>query len=204
MLHVGLTGGIGSGKSTVARLFGELGAAILDADLLVREMLGPGQEAARAVIEAFGASVALESGGVDRKALAGVVFRDPGARERLEAILHPRVIVRRRELLEEIRRERGRFAVVVTEAALIFEAGTEGEFDGVVLVTAPEAVRLGRLVQAGWDPDEARRRMAAQWQDERKRPLATWVIENGSDLQATRRQVEALWAEFEGAARERA
>ena len=203
MLHVGLTGGIGSGKSTVARIFRDLGAVVLDADLLVREMLGPGQEAARAVIQAFGPSVGIQGGAVDRRVLASVVFRDPSAKARLEAILHPRVIQRRREILETIRAERGPSAVVVTEAALIFEAGTQGEFDGVLLVTAPVQVRLERLVQAGWDPEEVRRRMDAQWTDERKRPLATWVIENGGDPQEARRQAEALWPIFEEAARGR-
>jgi dephospho-CoA kinase len=203
VLHVGLTGGIGSGKSTVARLFQALGAVVLDADRLVREMLGPGQEAALAVIGEFGAAFALPDGAVNRQALAEEVFRNGGGRERLEAILHPRVVGRRRELLKEIRQKEGASCVVVTEAALIFEAGTEREFDGIILVTAPQEVRLRRLSDAGWDAAAALRRMEAQWPDERKRPLAHWIIDNGGSPEATRRQVEALWPALEEAARAR-
>ena len=201
MLHVGITGGIGSGKSTVARMLGELGAQVLDADRIVRELLGPGQEGAANVREAFGEAFVGPDGSVDRKALAARVFGDPEARGRLESILHPLVISRRRQRLAEIREQQGRSAVVVSEAALIFEAGTRKEFDRVLLVTAPETVRKARLEAAGWDPVEAERRMASQWPDSRKLPLADWVVDNGADEEYTRGQVAALWPVLQEAAR---
>ncbi len=197
MLHVGLTGGIGSGKSTVAALLREKGAETLDADRIVRRMLAPRGEAVEAVLEAFGEGMRGPKGGVDRRALAALVFEDPEARARLEAILHPRVVARRRALLEEIARRRGPRTVVVSEAALIFEAGTQGEFDATVLVTAPLEVRLKRLAQVGWDLEEARRRMAAQWDDERKAALADFVVDNGGDLDRTRAEVDRLWRELQ-------
>lgn len=196
MLHVGLTGGIGSGKSTVAALLREKGAETLDADRMVREMLAPGGEAVEPVLGAFGGHLRDGQGGVDRRALAALAFADPGARARLEALLHPRVIARRRALLEEIARRRGSRTVVVSEAALIFEAGTQGEFDATVLVTAPREVRLQRLAAAGWDLVDAERRMAAQWDDDRKAALADFVVDNGGDLDRTRAEVERLWGEL--------
>ncbi|MGC8723785.1 MAG: dephospho-CoA kinase [Acidobacteriota bacterium] len=197
MLHIGLTGGIGSGKSTVAAIFGELGAVLLDADLLVRDLLGPGQEASAAVGAAFGPAVQAADGSVNRKALAALAFSDEQARRALEAILHPRILARRRELLDEIRGRLGEETVVVTEAALIFEAGTRGEFDEVVLVTAPEGIRRQRLEAAGWDAEEVRRRMEAQWPDSRKLPLADHVVDNGGSPAATRAQAERLWRLFQ-------
>jgi dephospho-CoA kinase len=201
VLHVGLTGGIGSGKSTVARIFSEMGAVCLDADLLVREMLGPGQEAASLVADAFGAEILTPDGGVDRKRLAARVFVSESDRKRLEAIVHPRVLSKRRQLLESIRRERGEAAVVITEAALIFEAGTASEFDQVILVTAPEPIRKARLAAVGWDSEEIERRMAAQWPDTAKIPLARWVVDNGRSENHTRFQIETIWPVLKETAR---
>ncbi|MEW6758458.1 MAG: dephospho-CoA kinase [Acidobacteriota bacterium] len=189
---MGLTGGIGSGKSTVGRIFEELGAVTLDADSLVREMLAPGGRAVAAVSQAL-EGVRDPNGGIDRKALADRVFADPDARRRLESILHPLVVKERREKLRAIHEERGQDAIVVSEAALIFEAGTAGEFDATVLVTAPTEVRRARLLAAGWPVGEMDRRAAAQWCDERKRPLADFVVDNGGDPERTRREVESVW-----------
>ncbi len=195
MFHVGLTGGIGSGKSTVARLFEKLGAVTLDADALVREMLAPGGRAVAAVAQAF-EGVQSPAGGIDRKALADRAFADPESRKRLESILHPLVVEERRKKLRAIREERGENAIVVSEAALIYEAGTAGEFDATVLVTAPQDVRRARLRAAGWPEEEMERRAAAQWGDERKRPLADFVVDNGGDPERTRRQVESVWGKL--------
>lgn len=192
MLHVGLTGGIGSGKSTVARLFEGLGAVTLDADRLVRDMLAPGGEAVESVARAF-RGVRGSDGGIDRGALADRVFANPEARRRLESLLHPIVVRQRRDRLRAIREERGEDAVVVSEAALIFEAGTASEFDATVLVTAPAPVRRERLRAAGWAEGEMDRRAAAQWDDGRKRALADFVVDNGGDPERTRRQVEEVW-----------
>lgn len=196
MLHLGLTGGIGSGKSTVASLFRELGAHTLDADAIARELTGPGGAACRAVADAFGPEALRADGAVDRPRLAARVFGNPEARGILERILHPRILHRRRELLEGIREARGEGAVVVTEAALIFEAGTVEEFDRVILVTAPLEVRRRRSLEAGWAPEEFEGRVASQWPDGRKAPLADFVVDNGGDLEGTRRQVEAIWREI--------
>lgn len=193
VLHVGLTGGMGAGKSTVAALLREKGAETLDADRMVRQMLAPGGEAVEPILTAFGERLRDSQGGVDRRALAALAFQDSAVRARLEAILHPRVVARRRGLLGEIARRRGVPTVVVSEGALIFEAGTQGEFDAVILVTAPRGVRLKRLAAAGWDPDEAKRRMDAQWEDHRKAPLADFVVDNGGDLEKTRVEVDRLW-----------
>ncbi len=200
MLHLGLTGGIGSGKSTVARMFAELGAVVIDADVLVRHLLGPGREGAEVVLAAFGLEVMAQDGSVDRKVLAAKVFGDEAARRRLEAILHPLVVKARRATVEKIMGERGQGAVVISEAALIFEAGTASEFDGVVLVTAPTPIRTARLASAGWEGGDIGRRMAAQWPDERKAGLADWVVDNGGSEDRTRAQVEALWARFQAMA----
>jgi dephospho-CoA kinase len=201
MIHVGLTGGIGSGKSSVARLFAGLGAETLDADRLVREMLLPGGEAVEEVASVFGEGVLAPEGGVDRKALAAKVFGDEAARRRLEGILHPRVLRRRREILRELEARRGTGVVVVTEAALIFEAGTEAEFDAVILVVAPEEVRRRRLLSAGWDDSDVTSRMAAQWSDAAKGARADWIIDNGGTGEETERQVRALWPVLEERAR---
>lgn len=197
MLNIGLTGGIGSGKSTVARMFGQVGAVIIDADALVRHMLGPGQEAARAVVEAFGPQVLDPGGGVNRQALADLVFRDEDVRRRLEALLHPRVVAARRERVRALEAEGPPGTVVIAEAALMFEAGTWTEFDGVILVAAPAELRKARLEAAGWDESEVVRRMAAQWPEERKVELADWVVDNGGPEEDTRFQVRTLWARFQ-------
>ncbi len=201
MLHVGLTGGIGSGKSSVAAMFADLGAVVLDADLIVRGLLAAGGDAVEPVCRAFGEGVRASAGGVDRKAVAAVVFNDGDARRKLEAILHPLVLAGRRRMLAEIERKQGADTVVVTEASLIFEAHTEREFDAVVLVTTPEAERRARLSQAGWDPAEVERRMKAQWPDSAKVPLADYVIPNGDSREETRKRVEDLWSVFKERAR---
>lgn len=196
MLHVGLTGGIGSGKSTVARMFAQLGAVVLDADRIARELTGAGCEATGLIAAEFGPGVLGPGGGVDRKALAAAAFGDEAKRLRLESFLHPRIIARRRELLARIAAERGDAAVVVSEAALIFEAGTQAEFDAVILVTAPEEVRRARLEAAGWPPEAVEARMASQWPDARKIPLARWVVDNGGDRAATMARVARIWEEW--------
>jgi dephospho-CoA kinase len=196
VLNLGLTGGIGSGKSAVARMFADLGAATLDSDALVRSFLGPGQKGTAAVVSAFGEDVLNRDGSVDRKRLGALVFADEGARAKLEGILHPMVRDTRREWIAAQHAQRDPGAVTVSEAALIFEAGTWSEFDGVILVTAPVEVRKARLLATGWEEAEVERRMAAQWTDERKAALSDWIVDNGGDEGATRAQVEVLWKRF--------
>ncbi len=192
MLKVGLTGNIASGKSSVARVWQELGATVIDADLLARQAVEPGTPALQAITEEWGNRMLDEQGALDRGALRDVVFRDPVARERLEQIVHPAVrALRDVEYREaEARGER----VVVADIPLLFEAGLVGEFDVVVLVDAPESVRESRLVRdRGLDREEARRMIAAQMPSELKRARADIVIENTGSLEELEARAREVW-----------
>lgn len=191
MLRVGLTGGLASGKSTVGRMLADRGAAVFDADELVRELYRPGGAAERAARDLFGAAVLDENGAVDRVRVAEIVFRDPGKRHALEARIHP--IVR-----EERERRFGQAAwagarVAVCEASLLFETGTEGEYDRVLLVVAPEQTRIQRWIARGGTEEDARRRLAAQIAPEEAARRAHEVIVNDGSPEALRRQVEEVW-----------
>jgi dephospho-CoA kinase len=189
---IGLTGNIASGKSEVARFLAALGATIIDADELAREVVRPGTPALAAIAERWGRRMLRADGSLDRAALRKVVFASEADRSHLNAIIHPEVRRRRDELVEEAR-TRGD-AVVVAVIPLLYEVGMERDFDRVILVDAPEDVRLARLVQGrGLDVDEARRMMAAQMPATEKRRRADIVIENDSDLDALRRAVEHVW-----------
>ncbi|MFO7262277.1 MAG: dephospho-CoA kinase [bacterium] len=196
MLRVALTGNIASGKSSVARVWARLGAPIIDADVLARRAVEPGSPALERIAQAFGPGVLEPGGGLDREAMRAIVFRDEAARRRLEAIVHPEVARLRRE--EEQRLEREGARIVVNDIPLLFEVGLEDEFDVVVLVDAPEAVRLERLVRdRGLDPDEARRMIAAQMPAEQKRRRSDIVIENAGTLEELEARAERVWRELE-------
>ena len=191
MLRVGLTGGLASGKSTVARMLADRGAAVFDADALVRDLYQPGGAADHAARDLFGADVLDASGAVDRVKVAEIVFRDPAKRHALEARIHP--IVR-----EERERRFGQAAwagarVAVCEASLLFEARTEDEYDRVLLVTAPEDERVRRWTARGGTEEDARRRIAAQMPSEEAARRADDVIVNGGSPEELRRQVEEVW-----------
>ena len=194
MLRVGLTGGLASGKSTVARMLADRGAAVFDADALVREMYQPGGAADHAARDLFGAEVLDAAGAVDRMKIAEIVFRDPARRHALEARIHP--IVR-----EERERRFGQAAwagakAAVCEATLLFEAGTEGEYDRVLVVTAPEEERVRRWISRGGNEEDARRRIAAQMPAEEAARRADDVIVNAGSPEELRRQVEEVWARW--------
>lgn len=189
-VRVGLTGGLASGKSTVARRLRERGATVVDADRLVAELYEPGQPGARAAGELFGPEVLDPRGSVERARLAEVVFSDPEARRRLEAAIHPLVRRRFAELAG------GRDGVVVLEATLLVEAGYAPDFDRVVTVEADPEVRLGRAVERGMDEAEARRRLRAQGDGAARRDAADVVITNDGDLEELERQVDALAREL--------
>lgn len=193
MLHIGLTGGIGSGKSAVARMFKKRGALILDSDRIVRELLKKGNEGFEEVLAAFGKSILAGKGSISRKKLAGKAFTDEKSRKKLESILHPLVVLKRRVIIKELKESRKKPVMVVSEAALIFEAGTGSEFDKVILVTAPEEARIRRLVKKGWTEKSIRDRMRAQWGDRKKASLADFVINNGASARETEGQVERIW-----------
>src|SRR5262245_29711627 len=193
MRVVGLTGGIGTGKSTVSAMLRELGATVIDADEATRAVQARGSDGLRQLVAEFGAGILTPEGDLDRARLAEIAFRDPEARQRLNGIVHPLV---RRWMAERQQEaaERGG-PVVVMDIPLLFEARGAGAFETVLLVYAPEEVQLDRLVRLrGMGEDQARARIAAQMPIEEKRALASHVIENTGDLETLRREVERAWA----------
>jgi dephospho-CoA kinase len=181
MLKVGLTGNIAAGKSSVADVWRSMGASVVDADDLARRAVEPGTPAHAAIAREWGTWVLEEGGALDRAALRQIVFADPEARARLEGIVHPAVAAMRDEEYREAQ-ARGE-KLIVADIPLLFEVGMADEFDVVVLVDAPEEVRLRRLVaDRGLDEDEARRMIAAQMPSELKRARADLVIRNTGTL----------------------
>jgi len=194
MRVVGLTGGIASGKSTVSAMFRELGAQVIDADQVAREVVAPGTPGVEEVARRF-PGVVDGRGQLDRAALGERIFADSGERKALEAILHPRIraeVARRMEALESTG-----FDVVLYDAALLIENDLHRGMDGVVLVAAPEAVQRARLVaRDGLDEAAISARLAAQLSLADKRAHATWVVDNGGSLEDTRAQVRRIWEEI--------
>jgi dephospho-CoA kinase len=189
---VGLTGGIASGKSTVAAMFAELGAVVVDADALVSRILTKGSPVLAEVAETFGGEVLKADGSLDRAALADKVFDDPAARKRLELITHPRVAALAAERITEAQKAGAR--VIVYDAALLVETGAFRTVDVVVVVEAPVETRLQRLRERkGMEPDEAKARMAAQLDDSARSAVADHVIHNDSDLNVLRSRVKLVW-----------
>jgi dephospho-CoA kinase len=194
VLLVGLTGGIGSGKSTVAALLQARGAVIVDADAVARAVVEPGAPALAALVDRFGAGILDADGVLDRAALAAVAFADETSREALEAITHPAI---NEEFLARVQAA-PRDAIVVCDVPLLAEsqqAQSRG-YSVVVVVEAPLEVRLERLAERGIARDDAERRIAAQAGDEERRSLATHVVDNAGDLGRLEQQVDELWAEL--------
>jgi dephospho-CoA kinase len=190
-LRVGLTGNIAAGKSTVADVWRRLGAVVVDADLLARRAVEPGTPALAAIRQAWGAEV-LADGELDRAALRRIVFADPEARAQLEAIVHPAVAALRDRAFADAE-ARGE-PVAVADVPLLFEVGMVDDFDVVVLVDAPEAVRLERLVRdRGLEQEEARRMIAAQMPSELKRARADHVLPNEGTVGDLEDRARALW-----------
>jgi dephospho-CoA kinase len=191
VLLVGLTGGIGSGKSTVARLLEERGAVVFDADLLAREAVEPGTPGHAAVIERFGADVLAPGGELDREALASIVFADPSARRDLEQIVHPEV---RRLFAEGSEAYRDTDRVVVFSAPLLVETGMHTAFEILVVVSATVATQIERLLrQRGMSEASIRARIDAQAPLEDKAEAADFLVENEGTLDELESQVERLW-----------
>jgi len=187
---VGLTGGIGAGKSAVAARLAALGAVVIDADALSREVVAPGTEGLAEVVEAFGPGVLAADGSLDRPALGRMVFGDDAARSRLESIVHPRVRARSAELIAAAPPD----AVVVNDVPLLVEAGYRDRFQLVVVVQAPLEVRIERLARTrGMSRAEAESRIAAQATDEQRREVADVVIDNDGTLDDLRARVDAVW-----------
>jgi dephospho-CoA kinase len=191
VLLVGLTGGIGSGKSTVSGLLAEKGAVIVDADLIARDVVAPGGIAYGPVVERFGTGVLDASGRIDRAALADVVFRDEAARKDLEAITHPAV---GRVMVEQIAAVSGVDQIVVLDIPLLAEKGRMG-VAVVVVVDCPEELAIDRLVRhRGFDEGDARRRISAQLSREERVKLADLVIDNGGSREQLLEQVDRAWS----------
>jgi dephospho-CoA kinase len=202
LLVVGLTGGIASGKSAVSAMLEAAGLPVIDADRLAREVVEPGRPAFDEIVSAFGREVVGADGRLDRARLGAIVFADPEARRRLEAIVHPRVFEAERAALAELARARPG-SVAVVDAALLLESGNHRWMDAVVLVAAPRETQIARLMaRNGLTRAEAEARLAAQWPLEAKRPYADYEIDNGGSLDRTRRQVAELVAALEVRARE--
>ena len=192
MRLIGLTGGIATGKTTVARLLAARGAEIVDADVLAREVVEPGSPALAEIAAGFGDSVLTPEGALDRAALGAVVFADPAQRRRLEAITHPRIAALMGERIAAGLASEA--PLVVADIPLLFEGDRVGLVEGVLLVDAPEAVQLRRLMlRDGIDEAAARARVAAQMPLDEKRRLATWVIDNGGTPEHTAAQVATWW-----------
>jgi dephospho-CoA kinase len=214
MLRVGLTGGLGSGKSTAAQLFAKRGAHVFNADEIGRELMQPGEAVFDQIVKRFGRDVVLPDGRLNRPAIARIVFNDESALADLNAIVHPATITRQTELIAAIPDPH---AVAVVESALIFESphgGPEGyrtRFDRIVLVTAPEAMRIARFV-ARMNPTptaeqraeleaEARRRLARQIPEEQKARLADYILRNDGSAARLEAQIDELWPRLQRAAR---
>jgi len=194
MLRIGLTGGLASGKSTVASFLKELGAIVFDADAIVSNLYRPGGRGASAARELFGEEVLDAKGGVDRARVAAIVFASPRRRHDLEARIHPIV---RREIGQRFADARAAgAAVAVAEASQILEARTESEYDRVLLVVAPEAERVRRWEASGGDSEDARRRIAAQILPEAAALRATDAIVNDGSLADLRRKTEAIYRKW--------
>jgi len=216
MLRVGLTGGLGSGKSTVASYLRELGAEVIEADEVGRSMMEPGQAVFHEIVEEFGPGILTADGRLDRAKLAELAFRG-GRLQDLNAIVHPAVIAAQGDWMRTIA-SRNHEAIAVVESALIFEVERDaiqrGEsegivsywmrrFDKVIVVTAPDELKIarymGRISPAGWSDTvaaDARSRMARQMPDPQKAARADFVIENGGELASLRGQVESVWKQL--------
>jgi len=188
--RLGLTGGIGSGKSTVGALLEQRGALLIDADQLARAVVAPGEPALAEIVDRWGAGMLLADGSLNRAALAAVVFADPAERAALEAMTHPRIVARSEALLAS-----SDSIVGVHMAALLLEAGAADRCDGIWLVTAPEEVRIRRVVaRDGVEPTAVQARMQSQWPDSKKQALVDVVIDTDCSLDELEERVDAAWS----------
>ena len=214
MLRVGLTGGLGSGKTSVAAMFRSLGVHVIEADAVGRELMSPGHAVYDAIVEHFGPEVVNEDGTLNRHRLADLAFRHHRLPE-LNRIVHPPVIAAEQEWADRIFAQDPN-AITMVESALIFEADAQGSapgwrdrFDRIILVTAPDEVKIARYVtrmtQKPVSPRDleadARARLAAQIPDSKKMPFSDYIVKNDGPVEDTRRQVERIYAELAAEAR---
>jgi dephospho-CoA kinase len=190
---VGLTGGIGSGKSTVARLLEARGAVVVDADAIARQVVEPGTPALEKLVERFGPGILNGDGSLDRAALAAKAFVTEQDRKDLEAITHPAI---GEEFLKQVAAA-PEGAIVVHDVPLLVESTRGTVYGAVIVVEAPLEVRLDRLEERGVPREDARRRIAMQASDEERRKVATWVVDNSGDLAALESQIEKIWTQLQ-------
>lgn len=194
VMLIGLTGGIGAGKSTVAQLFEERGVPIVDADAIARDVVKPGEPALAELVEYFGESILGAGGELNRGKLAEVAFADAESNEALNAIMHPAISA---ETAKRIDALRGDHSVIVHDVPLLVEAGLAGNYDLTVLVDTPAEVRLQRLTELrGMDPEDAKKRIAAQATDEQRRAVCDVALDNSGDIEHLRAQFEQMWERF--------
>ncbi|MEX0765786.1 MAG: dephospho-CoA kinase [bacterium] len=198
MKVIGLTGGIATGVSTVAQMFRELGAIVIEADKIARDVVEPGTQTYRKIVETFGPEVLSADGTIDRKRLGQIVFADDSARRRLNRITHSAI---RRRIEEEVERLRGSNpdAIVLIDVPLLLDTTGPDTFDmdGVIVVTAAKDAQIERLMRRDTLPEEdAQRRVAAQRPVDEKAEEADWIVRNTGSLEETRRQVASLWRQI--------
>ncbi len=189
---LGVTGGIASGKSLVAAVLADLGAAVLSADDLAREVVAPGEDVLAQLVETFGTSILTAAETLDREALGRRVFRDAEERRKLNAIIHPAIAARADRRLDQLRA--GSAPLIVYEAPLLFEAGGAARVDAVLVVFAAPEIQIDRLCRRdGIDRAAAENRIAAHWPQHAKLARADFVLDNSGTIEATQSQVEALY-----------
>ncbi len=194
-IRVGLTGGVASGKSTVSTMLSELGAVVVDADVLAREVVAPGTDGLAEIVASFGTDVLGEDGSLDRPGLGAVVFADEEKRRTLEAIIHPRVRARGAELEQAA----GPDAIVVHDIPLLVETGQAGAFDAVIVVDVPTEVQVDRMVRLrGMSEADARARIGAQASREERLDAATYVVDNTGSVDELRDRVIEVFVDLRG------
>jgi len=190
--RIGLTGGIGSGKSTVASMFAELGVPVLDLDQVGRDLLAPGSDALQQIVQVFGATYVLPDGSLDRRALAKHCFASPQKTAELNAIMHPLIWQAEQQWLAE---QRGKLAII--EASVLLESGGAKRMDAVVVVMAGQSLRLQRVLGRGFQSEEEFYTiLKRQCQDDQRRDQADFLIDNNHSLQALREQVASLYGQL--------
>jgi dephospho-CoA kinase len=193
MLRIGLTGGIGAGKSTVSATFSECGGVIVDGDVIAREVVEPGTDGLKALVEAFGDDILLPDGALNRPALAAKAFVDDEKRAKLNSIVHPLVGQRRQEIIESVQVDSENESVVVEDIPLLVETGMAPMFPLVVVVTADPQTRVERLIKRGMDETDARARIAAQAPEEQRRAIADVLLDNSGSQDELVEKARDLW-----------
>ena len=197
ILRTGLTGGIASGKSTIARIFASLGCHVVDADQIVARLYQPGEAGHEALVRTYGSDILLPDGTIDRRKLADVAFATDESAKALNALIHPLVIAEQTRMMEEAARENDD-RIVMVEATLLIESGGRDRFDRIVIVDVDPEVQLARAVARGMSREDAARRIARQMPREERLRYADYVIDNSGDLSAAEAETRRVFAGLQG------